>query len=398
MNPSILLKSLIPGLLPLIIFVGAQAVFGATVGLAVGVAVGVGEFLFTLIRDRKADPFVAADTLLLAVAGGLSLALHDEIFFKLKPAVIEFVLGAAMGLLLVLPPNYLKLYIGRQLRGIQIQDEAIPAMRRSLGLLLFALAIHIGLTVWAALALSTALWGFISGGLLYILFALFAGIPFTLQLLARRRAARAAGPASGRKSGEEMLPLVDENGTVLGSAPRGECHRGPGKLHPVVHLQIADGSGSIYLQKRAASKLVQPGAWDSAVGGHVGMGEDLNTALMRELREELGVHQLALEAEGAKVEPLFRYRWETEIESELVFSFALRYRGPFAPDPAEVQEARFWSVAEIRAKLGTGVFTPNFEHEFGLIDRARAEAAAVAAPAYNVETSTGRPGGGTTTM
>ncbi|HUW41478.1 MAG TPA: NUDIX domain-containing protein [Rectinemataceae bacterium] len=381
MNPSILLKSLIPGLLPLVIFVGAQAVFGETVGLAVGVAVGVGEFLFTLIRDRKADPFVAADTLLLALAGGLSLVLHDEIFFKLKPAVIEFVLGAAMGLLLVLPPDYLKLYIGRQLRGIQIQDEAIPAMRKSLGLMLVALGIHIGLTVWAALALSTALWGFISGGLLYILFALFAGIPFTLQLLARRRSGRASasGRASGRRPGlrpgEEMLPLVDENGTVLGSAPRSECHRGPGKLHPVVHLQIADGSGSIYLQKRSASKLVQPGAWDSAVGGHVGMGEDLNTALMRELREELGVLQPALEAQDAKIEPLFRYRWDTDIESELVFSFVVRYRGPFAPDPAEVQEGRFWSIPEIRARLGTGVFTPNFEHEFGIIDRAHAEAA-----------------------
>jgi isopentenyldiphosphate isomerase/intracellular septation protein A len=373
MNPSILLKSLIPGLLPLVIFVGAQAIFGETVGLAVGVAVGVGEFFYSLIRERKADPFVAADTLLLALAGGLSLILHDEIFFKLKPAVIELVLGAAMGLLLVLPPNYLKGYIGRQLRGIQIQDEAIPAMRKSLGLMLIALGIHIALTVWAALALSTALWGFISGGLLYILFALFAGIPFTLQLLARRRADKAR--AAGLASGEEMLPLVDENGTLLGSAPRSECHSGPGKLHPVVHLQIADGAGGIYLQKRSATKLVQPGAWDSAVGGHVGVGEDLNTALLRELREELGVHQLALEAEGAKIEPLFRYRWDTDIESELVFSFALRYRGPFAPDPAEVQEGRFWSVAEIRANLGKGVFTPNFEHEFGIIDRARAEAA-----------------------
>jgi isopentenyldiphosphate isomerase/intracellular septation protein A len=373
MNPSILLKSLIPGLLPLVIFVGAQAIFGETVGLAVGVAVGVGEFLYSLIRERKADPFVAADTLLLALAGGLSLILHDEIFFKLKPAVIELVLGAAMGLLLVLPPNYLKGYIGRQLRGIQIQDEAIPAMRKSLGLMLIALGIHIALTVWAALALSTALWGFISGGLLYILFALFAGIPFTLQLLARRRTDKAR--AAGLASGEEMLPLVDENGTLLGSAPRSECHSGPGKLHPVVHLQIADGAGGIYLQKRSATKLVQPGAWDSAVGGHVGVGEDLNTALLRELREELGVHQLALEAEGAKIEPLFRYRWDTDIESELVFSFALRYRGPFAPDPAEVQEGRFWSVAEIRANLGKGVFTPNFEHEFGIIDRARAEAA-----------------------
>lgn len=369
MNPMTLIKSLLPGLLPLIVFVGAEAVFGETVGLVVGVAVGVGEFFLTLIRERRPDPFVAADTLLLAAAGGLSLLLHDEIFFKLKPAIVELVLGAGMGLLLILPPDYLKGYIGRQLRGIQIQDAALPAMRRSLGLMLVALALHIGLTVWAAVALSTALWGFISGGLLYILFGLFAGVPFALQLLARRREMRARG------SGEEMLPLVDEDGKVLGQAPRSECHRGPGKLHPVVHLQISDGDGHLYLQKRSASKLVQPGAWDSAVGGHVSVGEDLRTALGRELREELGVTALALEAAKAKIEPLLRYRWDTEIESELVFSFGLRYRGPFAPSPDEVEEARFWSIAEILANMGKGVFTPNFEHEFKLIGEAERSAA-----------------------
>ena len=69
MNPMLLLKSLLPGLLPLVIFVGADAVFGETVGLLVGIGTGVAEFAYTLIKDRKADPFVAADTILLALAG-----------------------------------------------------------------------------------------------------------------------------------------------------------------------------------------------------------------------------------------------------------------------------------------------------------------------------------------
>ncbi|HTX72228.1 MAG TPA: NUDIX domain-containing protein [Rectinemataceae bacterium] len=365
MNPATLLKSLLPGLLPLIVFVGAQTLFGETVGLVVGVGVGVIEFAVALVRERRADPFVAADTLLLAVAGGLSLLLHDEIFFKLKPAIIELVLGAGMGLLLILPSGYLKAYIGRQLRGISIQDSAIPAMRRSLGYMLAALTLHIGLTVWAALALSTALWGFISGGLLYILFALFAGIPFAGQLLARRRARRAEA------AGEEILPIVEEDGSIVGQASRSSCHRGPGKLHPVVHLQIADGRGGFYLQKRSADKLVQPGKWDSAVGGHVALGEDLKTALARELREELGVTELALDSAGASIQPLLKYRWDTDIESELVFSFGTRYPGPFAPNPEEVEEARFWSAEEIQANLGREVFTPNFEHEFALIQNAR---------------------------
>jgi isopentenyldiphosphate isomerase/intracellular septation protein A len=382
MNPMLLLKSLIPGLLPLVIFVGADALFGETVGLIVGVGVGVAEFVYGLIKDRKADPFVAGDTVLLALAGGLSLVLRDEIFFKIKPAVIELILAIAMGAMLVLPPTYLKGYVAKQLRGVVIPDEALPAMKKSLALMLGILALHVALTVYASFALSTAAWGFISGGLLYILFAVFAIAQFASVKLRARRVAGGGG--------EEMLPLIDESGKVLGTAPRSVCHSGPGKLHPVVHLQILDGRGGMYLQKRSASKDLQPGKWDSAVGGHVTAGEDLNAALARELREELGVTMLALDASGARVEPILRYRWDSAEESELVFSFIVTYAGPFAPDGKEVEEGRFWSFAEIRANLGRGLFTPNFEHEYGLIQKAAAEAAAASSGAQTaVTTSTG---------
>jgi isopentenyldiphosphate isomerase/intracellular septation protein A len=368
MNPMMLLKSLVPGLLPLVIFVGADAVFGEKIGLLVGIGVGLVEFAYILRRDRKADPFVAADTILLAVAGGISFFIGNDIFFKLKPAVIEAILAAAMGALLVLPPSYLKGYVGRQLRGIAIPDAAMPAMKKSLAVMLAVLVAHVALTVYAALAMSTAAWGFISGGLLYILFAAVAISQFASARLRARRAGRGG-------SGEEMLPLIDESGKVLGTAPRSECHKGPGKLHPVVHLQIVDGRGGMYLQKRSAGKDIQPGMWDSAVGGHVSAGEDLDAALARELREELGVTKLAIEASGGKIEPILRYRWDSDRESELVFSFIVTYGGPFSPDVAEIDEGRFWSFSDIRANLGMGLFTPNFEHEYGLIEQAAAEAA-----------------------
>ncbi len=364
MNPFLLLKSLLPGLLPLVVFVAADAIFGETVGLVVGVAVGLAEFVYLLVKDKKADPFVAGDTVLIAITGGLSLALRNDIFFKLKPAVIEVVLAAAMGAMLVLPDSFLRGFVGRTLRGLTIPDSALPAMRKSLRVMLVVIAGHIALTVYAAFALSTAAWGFISGGLLYIVFGVYA----VAGLVAARLRKRKAHPAEG----EEMLPLIDEEGRVLGTAARSECHRGPGKLHPVVHLQIVDGRGSIYLQKRTEDKEVQPGKWDSAVGGHVAAGEDLDAALSRELREELGVTRLALESAGARIQPILRYKWETEVESEMVFSFIVTHPGPFKPHGEEISEARFWSLDDIRANIGKGVFTPNFEHEYRLIQRAAA--------------------------
>ena len=88
---------------------------------------------------------------------------------------------------------------------------------------------------------------------------------------------------------EEIFPIVDEEGRVIGSATRGECHSGSHLLHPVVHLHVFNSQGNIYLQRRPEWKDIQPGKWDTAVGGHIDYGETPDDALRREVREELGI-------------------------------------------------------------------------------------------------------------
>lgn len=82
---------------------------------------------------------------------------------------------------------------------------------------------------------------------------------------------------------EERFPVVDATGKVLGCATRGECHSGSHLLHPVVHLHVFNSKGEVYLQKRPEWKDIQPGKWDTAVGGHVDYGETPEEALMREV-------------------------------------------------------------------------------------------------------------------
>lgn len=57
---------------------------------------------------------------------------------------------------------------------------------------------------------------------------------------------------------EEMFPIVDEQGNIVGVATRGECHDGSKKLHPVVHLHVFNSKGELYLQKRPEWKDIQP--------------------------------------------------------------------------------------------------------------------------------------------
>ncbi|MCI7016266.1 MAG: NUDIX domain-containing protein [Prevotella sp.] len=156
---------------------------------------------------------------------------------------------------------------------------------------------------------------------------------------------------------QEIFPLVDEEGAVIGSATRGECHSGSKLLHPVVHLHVFNSQGQVYLQRRPDWKDIQPGKWDTAVGGHIDYGENPSDALRREVREELGITHFTPRSLG-------KYVFESKKERELVYVNTTIYDGVISPSTEELAGGRFWTIDEIRAALGKDVLTPNFESEF----------------------------------
>ena len=167
----------------------------------------------------------------------------------------------------------------------------------------------------------------------------------------------AARPAVEKKDDPfEILPLVNERGVTVGRATRKECHNGTKLLHPVVHLHLFNSEGGLYLQKRPLWKDIQPGMWDTAVGGHIRFGEPVAEALRREVEEEIGLV-------GLEPVLLGKYIFESSRVREFVNVFKAVSDG--APVPGdEVEEGRFWSLEEIAANLGKKVFTPNFELEY----------------------------------
>lgn len=160
---------------------------------------------------------------------------------------------------------------------------------------------------------------------------------------------------------DEIFPVVDEEGTEISRASRELCHDGKSMLlHPVVHFHLFNEKGELYLQKRAMTKDLLPGKWDTAVGGHISPGESAEEALKREAQEELGIVNFKFLLNK-------KYIWESSRERELVYSFTGTSDDIPVVNKDEIDEGRFWPLAEIKENLGKDIFTPNFEKEFEIV-------------------------------
>ena len=143
-------------------------------------------------------------------------------------------------------------------------------------------------------------------------------------------------------STDEKFDLVDQEDRVIGSALRSQIHA-QGLLHRAVHLWLFHPDGRLLLQRRSLQKDREPGRWTSSVSGHVNAGENYDTAMHREIPEEIGIPTSSCLA-------LTRLHYIpacSETDQEFVWLYRATHSGPFTPDPHEVAGLTFFSPQEI---------------------------------------------------
>jgi len=156
---------------------------------------------------------------------------------------------------------------------------------------------------------------------------------------------------------DELLDIVNNDDEVIGQALRRACHGNPALVHRAVHVLVFNSAGELLLQKRAAQKDIQPGKWDSSVGGHLAPGEQYLAAAYREMFEELGLSALPLRY-------LYRSFIRNQVESENVKTYLAITDDEITFERGAISEVRFWTHLQIDEALGQGIFTPNFEEEW----------------------------------
>lgn len=164
-----------------------------------------------------------------------------------------------------------------------------------------------------------------------------------------------------RSTESELLDIWDYRGRFRGTQQRNLCHWIPGNIHRAVHIYVFDSAQNIYLQKRSLTKSIQPGKWDTSVGGHVDAGETFEQAAYREMKEELG-----LQADHPLLR-LFTWVWRSDRETEVITTFLYQTDQRPVFDPVEITELRKWPEEELSSITANPEFTPCLSYEWKML-------------------------------
>ncbi len=162
------------------------------------------------------------------------------------------------------------------------------------------------------------------------------------------------------KEKEELWDVYDFHRQKTGKLhPRGK-RLGAGEYHLTVHACIFDREGKMLIQKRQPFKHGWSGLWDITVGGSATAGESSQTAIMRELSEELG-----LSLDLTHVRPHLSVQFEEGFDDVYLIkkdvelsSLTLEYE--------EVEAVKWASLDEILSMMDEGTFIPYQRHLISL--------------------------------
>lgn len=128
---------------------------------------------------------------------------------------------------------------------------------------------------------------------------------------------------------DERVDILDFEGKFTGETGlKSEAHEN-GWFHPTVHIWFFTADGRVLIQQRARNKETHPLLWDVSVAGHVGAGEEIEDAAVREIKEEIG---LAIIKDDLQEIGVFKSAHEhslTLVDNEFQHVFLSQLKVPF---------------------------------------------------------------------
>ncbi len=161
---------------------------------------------------------------------------------------------------------------------------------------------------------------------------------------------------------EEWWPIVSDQGKIIGTIEHRTSLFDDNKyMHPVVRVLLVD-KGRVLLQKRTENNVIHPGLWDTAISNHVKVGETIEQCVDRTAKERYMLDKF-------KYMHLSNYTLEVKNEFHYTFLFISCQLLEIKPNPAFIDQTKWWTQHQIEDNLEAGIFSENFKIEYDLLKR-----------------------------
>ena len=154
---------------------------------------------------------------------------------------------------------------------------------------------------------------------------------------------------------DERIDILDSKGKLTGkTALKSEVHR-KGLYHQTVHIWFYTSDEKILLQQRGKDKATHPLLWDVSVAGHIGSGEEIETAAIREVEEEIGLSISKSDLQKIGIFKSFHRHREDLIDNEFHHSFICKLKTPLEnlrKQESEVADLKLISISQLKDELG----------------------------------------------
>jgi intracellular septation protein A len=170
-------------MLPLLVFIVVDSVYNnIRISIISAIVFAAFQLVFFYVKTGRFDWFVLVDVALIAGLGTISIVQKNELFFKVKPAIIEAATIIFLIVLVFMPDRFLLDYFGRMMpSGVAINPGAIATMKSMLLWMCGYIALHIAAVMYTAYFSSRKVWAFVSGPGFYLLF-----IPVIVTIIYKR--------------------------------------------------------------------------------------------------------------------------------------------------------------------------------------------------------------------
>ena len=164
----------------------------------------------------------------------------------------------------------------------------------------------------------------------------------------------------------EYIIAVDESDKEIGSIEKMEAHNKV-ILHRAFSILVFNSSNQLLLQKRNKDKYHSPGLWTNTCCSHPRYGEELQDAIYRRLKEEMGF--------TCELKEVFSFVYKVEFEDNLFENeydhvFIGRYDGEVVTNKDEVDDFKWVDISEVKADIVNNpeLYTYWFKHLFNRIE------------------------------